>query len=131
MMDEDRQIPNTGYAEHDRFSKIQLLISVLAGLPVVIICLVRGETLFTMALWTSVAIIIFWLLGNIARYYLQTQVFPPPPEDYYPDEMYGDEVGEEGMDEFAEAPAMEEAMAAETEIPDEPANEAYNHLAHE
>lgn len=65
-----------------RFAKFHLPIIIVAAITVVVISLIRGEHLFSMALWTSVAIVVFWLLGNIVRYYMYTSVFP----EYAPDD---------------------------------------------
>jgi len=63
---------------HEQFAKFHVPVSIAAALAVVIICLIRRESLFIMASFTSIAIVVFWVLGNVVRYYLQTSVFPPP-----------------------------------------------------
>jgi hypothetical protein len=97
-----------------RFSKIQLLISILAGLPVVVLCLIMDTNLFFMATWTSIAIAVFWLLGNMVRFFLQTKVFPPPeivePNE---DEESGNEEGADDMGDNPEKTNANDYMASE------------------
>ncbi|MCL2189915.1 MAG: hypothetical protein FWC16_13040 [Defluviitaleaceae bacterium] len=91
---------------HEHYDKLHIFICMIVAIVVITVCLIRRETLFTMALWTSVAIVLFWFLGNMVRYYIITQVFPPPPEEEFVfDESMLDEMGEEGMEEMAEAAA--------------------------
>jgi hypothetical protein len=61
-----------------RFDKFHLLTCIIAAASVTLACIIRRESLFTMALWASVAIMVFYVLGNLVRYYFVTRVFPPP-----------------------------------------------------
>jgi hypothetical protein len=86
-----------------RFAKFHLPVIIRAAITVVVICIVREENLFTMALWTSTAIVVFWLLGNIVRYYLYTTVFPEYEADIEPEEFF-EETDEDEQSEEAQEP---------------------------
>jgi hypothetical protein len=85
------------------YEKIHLPITIAAAALVVAVCLILGETLFTTALLASISIIMFYVLGNLVRYYIITRVFPPPPkEDALDDDLY-DEMNAENPDEMMTA----------------------------
>ena len=92
---------NRGLA-HEQYDKLHIFICMIVAIIMIAICLIRQETLFSMALWTSIAILIFWFLGNMVRYYIVTQVFPPPPiDDFVFDEsMLMDEDAEDALEEI-------------------------------
>jgi hypothetical protein len=73
-----------------KLDKLHILVCITAAASVTLACILRGESLFTMALLSSAAIILFWFLGNLTRYYLVTRVFPPPSEEAIKDEANAD-----------------------------------------
>jgi len=63
------------------------MICITAAAAVTLACLIHDVSLFDMALWVSVAIMLFFVLGQVARHYLMTHIFPPPaPENEVPEE---------------------------------------------
>jgi len=107
MRTNDNTTPET--LTHEQFAKFHVPVSIAAALAVVVICLIRRESLFVMASFTSIAIVTFWVLGNIVRYYLQTRAFPPPVVEEVVDSE--EEIPEEdSMEEAPEetAPPQEE-----------------------
>jgi len=104
---------NRGFA-HENYDKFHIFVCFIAAIAVIAACLIRGDTLFVMALLTSIAIIVFWFLGNLLRYYIVTQIFPPPVvEEFVYDESMFDEME---LEELGGDTAAEEVMA------DAPAN---------
>ena len=91
----------------ERLDKMHLPITITAAASVVVVCLIIGESLYRMALWTSVAIVVFWRLGNLVRYYVTTRVLPPPVvEEENADNEMNDEMQGDNPDEvMASAPA--------------------------
>ena len=82
----------------ERLDKIHLMICITAAAAVTLACLIHDVSLFDMALWVSVAIMLFFVLGQVARHYLATQVFPAPgagpapgPVEVTTDELSGAE----------------------------------------
>jgi len=65
----------------ERFNKIHLMVCIVAAASVIVACIIRGENLYTMALLASVAIIVFYFIGNMVRYYIVTRIFPAPPSE--------------------------------------------------
>ena len=68
-----------------QLNKIHLIICILAALSITIGFIIRMVVgvpfgLFTMAFLVSCTIVVFYCLGHIARSFLISQVFPPPPE---------------------------------------------------
>ncbi|MCL2605030.1 MAG: hypothetical protein FWD90_11185 [Defluviitaleaceae bacterium] len=86
----------------ERFNKIHLMACIVAAASVIAACIIRGETLFTMASLASAAIIIFYILGNLVRYYIVTRVFPPPPEEGEANEDLSADSSENNPDGTAE-----------------------------
>jgi hypothetical protein len=85
----------------ERFNKLHLLVCIVAAATVTAVCLIRGESIFTMALLASLAIIIFYVAGNLVRYYLVTRIFPPPPPEEEPGDEFADDTLSDNPDEAA------------------------------
>ena len=69
----------------ERLNKVHLVISTIAATVVAIgfiVIHVYGEThgLLLMAMWVSIAIILFYFVGHLARAFLITKVFVIPDE---------------------------------------------------
>ena len=69
----------------ERLNKVHLVISSIAATVIAIgfiVIHVHGEThgLLLFAMWVSVAIILFYFIGHLARAFLVTKVFPLPEE---------------------------------------------------
>ena len=69
----------------ERLNKVHLVISTIAATVVAIgfiVIHVYGEThgLLLMAMWVSIAIILFYFVGHLARAFLITKVFVIPEE---------------------------------------------------
>ena len=67
----------------ERLKKIHLIISIIAALTILVGFLVYHVTgmahgYLAVAMWVSLAIIIFYFIGVIAREFLRTSVFPEP-----------------------------------------------------
>ena len=70
----------------ERLNKVHLVISTIAATVVAvgfIVIHVYDEThgLLLFAMWVSIAIILFYLIGHLARAFLITKVFVMPDED--------------------------------------------------
>ena len=70
----------------ERLNKVHLIISLIAAIVVAIgfiVIHVYGMThgLLLMAMWVSIAIILFYFVGHLARAFLITKVFVIPDED--------------------------------------------------
>ena len=70
----------------ERLNKVHLVISTIAAAVVAIgfiVTHVYGEThgLLLMAMWVSIAIILFYFIGHLARAFLIAKVFIMPDED--------------------------------------------------
>jgi hypothetical protein len=105
---EKNESPEIKPVARERLDKMHLPITITAAASVIAVCLILGETLFRMALWTSIAIILFWVLGNLVRYYVTTTVLPPPPppEAEPTDEDITDEMlGENPEEVMSDSPA--------------------------
>jgi len=103
-----------GFA-YENYDKFHIFVCFIVAITMISICLVRGETLFAMAMWTSIAIVVFWYIGNLGRYYIVTRIFPPPEEQefVYDESMYDELMAEENPEEvMADAPADPPAPAA-------------------
>ncbi|MCL2203224.1 MAG: hypothetical protein FWB88_04735 [Defluviitaleaceae bacterium] len=92
---------------HERYDKLHIFICMIVAVVIITVCLIRQESLFIMAMWTSIAIVFFWFLGNLVRYYIITRIFPPPEiEEINYDELLMDDMLEELPEEvMADAPA--------------------------
>jgi len=69
-----------------QLNKAHLLICIFAGLVLTggfvwLIFFGAPFPLFTMAMWVSAGIIIFYVIGQFARSILVTDIFPPPEEE--------------------------------------------------
>ena len=85
----------------ERLNKVHLIISSIAATIVAIgfiVIHVYGEThgLLLMAMWVSIAIILFYFIGHLARAFLITKVFVIPGED---EELDFSEFSDEDVDE--------------------------------
>jgi flagellar biosynthesis/type III secretory pathway M-ring protein FliF/YscJ len=107
----------------ERYNKIHLMVCIVAAAAVITACIIRGENLFTMALLASVAIVVFYVLGNLVRYYIVTRVFPPPPEEE-------EATGEESPADSGEENPDEETAGASA-APEPPAPGAHDYLSRE
>ena len=88
----------------ERLNKVHLIISSIAAAIVAvgfIVIHVYGEThgLLLMAMWVSIAIILFYFIGHLARAFLITKVFVIPGEDEEEDasESSGEGESEDGI----------------------------------
>ena len=88
----------------ERLNKVHLVISTIAATIVAIgfiVIHVYGEThgLLLMAMWVSIAIILFYFVGHLARAFLITKVFviPDESEDGEAEESSGDEESEDEL----------------------------------
>jgi hypothetical protein len=77
-----------------RLNRVHLLITAFAGVVlsggfVYHRFFAMPHTLFSMALWVSSGLVLFYCIGFFARAYLIQNVFVPPPEyDFSQDEEY-------------------------------------------
>ena len=79
----------------ERLNKVHLVISTVAAAVVAIgfiVIHIYGEThgLLLMAMWVSIAIILFYFVGHLARAFLITKVFVIPDEDGEDEEFFGE-----------------------------------------
>ena len=81
----------------ERLNKVHLVISTIAAAVVAIgfiVIHVHTEThgLLLFAMWVSIAIILFYFIGHLARAFLITKVFPIPDESEEDeiDELFGE-----------------------------------------
>ena len=80
----------------ERLNKVHLVISTVAAAVVAIgfiVIHVYGEThgLLLMAMWVSIAIILFYFVGHLARAFLITKVFVMPDENEDAEESSGED----------------------------------------
>ena len=99
----------------ERLNKVHLVISTIAATIVAIgfiVIHVYGEThgLLLMAMWVSIAIILFYFVGHLARAFLITKVFVIPEEVDY-----------EGLAEFSDEAEAEDVImvSVDMEMPEE------------
>ena len=99
----------------ERLNKVHLVISSVAAAIVAIgfiLIHVHTEThgLLLFAMWVSIAIILFYFIGHLARAFLITKVFPVPDES---EENETDELSGEGESED------EIMVSVDMEMPDD------------
>jgi hypothetical protein len=64
-----------------RFQQLHLIISIFAALVITGICLYLRTGLYTLAVWVTASIAIFYTLGQIIRLYLTNLLRPEQTED--------------------------------------------------
>ncbi len=76
-----------------RFQQLHLIITILVALIITAICLYMRTELFTLAVWVSSAIVIFYTLGQVIRLYLAYVLKPAPADDE--EILVGEEISDE------------------------------------
>jgi len=56
--------------------KMHITVSIFAALVVTAVCIAMRASLYQMAVWVSVSIVIFYLIGQTMRIFLTYKVFP-------------------------------------------------------
>ena len=59
--------------------KLQIFVSIIVSLVVVVVSMLQGVTLQVLATRLIIGIIVFYLVGLVARAYLKRYVFAPVP----------------------------------------------------
>ena len=68
--------------------KLPHYISAIAAIIVLLACILIGAPLYWMAAWVSFAIALFYVIGQVLRYFLVSQLYPHPLEE---EELHDDE----------------------------------------
>jgi len=75
--------------------KLNIIICLLGGLAVVIVSIITGQELSRALLDLFIALVVFYILGGIIKFYLDKKVFPKPIEPEEIEEGSGEEAIEE------------------------------------
>jgi uncharacterized membrane protein YqjE len=59
------------------YEKLHLYITLLAALAMTVACIVSGMPVYMLALWVSVTIVLFYVIGSFVRFFFITKIFPP------------------------------------------------------
>ena len=107
----------------ERLNKVHLVISTIAAAVVAIgfiLIHVHLEThgLLLFAMWVSIAIILFYFIGHLARAFLITKVFvvPDESEDEDAEELYGEDEDEIMVSVDTEMPEDTMVRAPELDV---------------
>ena len=93
----------------NRMDKLHLYICIVAAFIVTIIGIVRNESLYRLSIWVTLTIVIFYILGQITRFYLANKVFPTINEDTDPaEEKEEDEKAFDDESDDPEEPVLDE-----------------------
>jgi hypothetical protein len=92
-----------------RIDKLHIYICLIAAAVVTAVCIFRNESLYRMSIWVTVAIVVFYIIGSLIRYYLTSVVFPLPVEEELPFE-------EEAFEQVEDEAEGEEIQSAEADI---------------
>lgn len=91
--------------------RLSFLISAAAAIVVLVACIVIGATLIWMALWVSITLFAFYIIGEVVRYVLVSSLYPPELEE---DEFLG-EMFDDGEEEISAEVVYDEAEEPEAE----------------
>ena len=109
------------------FKKLPFYTSAAAAVVVLIACIIMRAHLFWMAIWVSLSIVLFFVIGEFIRFFIVTQVFPPEPEQ---DDFleYDDEDHVEDSDDVEEPLDIDEEDDEEnddSEVQNEPVEDSF------
>jgi len=93
--------------------KLPLYVSAAAASIVLLACIAIGAALYWMAIWVSVTIALFYVIGEFVRFFLTTKVFPPEDEPVEMEtliEDYGEEEFDEAVETEPESAPVEDAF---------------------
>ena len=121
-----------------QLEKLSLFVSAIAATVVLIACIVIGAQLYIMAAWVSLTIALFYVIGELIRFFLVTRVFPPENEEDFEgeeeeeeeeeEEDYSDQDEEERVDDeeyYDEEGEEEDFLEDEMEPENEPVENAF------
>ncbi len=75
--------------------KIHIRICILAAAVVTAVSIINKVSLVKWAYWSIIAIVLFYVIGLVTKFYLQKNVFPKPEEP-----LVADSKGSEVMDDL-------------------------------
>jgi hypothetical protein len=95
-----------------RLDKLHIYLCIVAAFTVTVVCIVRNESLYRLAIWVILTVAVFYIVGQAIRMYISSYVFPKPDEGTLGDESDTDQDGAE-----AETPAASDTLSPDDAEP--------------
>ena len=66
---------------NSRLDKLHIYLCIIAAFTATVVCIVTHESLYRMCVWITLSIIVFYILGQIMRFYIVNKIFPKAEEE--------------------------------------------------